>query len=87
MKTIIVSFGGDSVPRSVEDDANIGSIVGDGNVKAQLGYGDNVRVLVNGVEQPSTAIPSNGTKLVVETRTNSKANHWRLSLSLSLHRG
>lgn len=74
MKTVIVKFGTDTIPRNVPDDANIGSIVGDGNVKAQLGFGDNIRTLVCSVEQDSTAVVPNGSTIVVETRTNSKAN-------------
>ena len=73
MKTVIVKFGTDTIPRTVADDANIGSIVGDGNVKAQLGFGDNVRTLVCSVEQDSTTVVPNGSTIVVETRTNSKA--------------
>lgn len=73
MKTVIVQFGTDTIPRTVSDDANIGSIVGDGNVKAQLGFGDNIRTLVCSVEQDSTTCVPNGSTIVIETRTNSKA--------------
>ena len=43
------------------------------NTRAVLGYGDNVRALVNGIEQPSSTQISLADELVLETKANEKA--------------
>ena len=50
-----------------------GQLRRDYNAKAALGYGDNVRMLLNGVEMPDDAIAPNNSRIVVETRANQKA--------------
>jgi hypothetical protein len=55
----------------------------DPNLKLVCGYGDNVRALVSGVEQPGTAIAPDGGTIVVETRANNKAK-WEVSTSFKV---
>lgn len=71
---IKVKYGIDNCDRSfAEENVTIGQIIGDGVVRAHLGYGDNVRALINGVEQPMHAIVPDGATITLETRANSKA--------------
>jgi len=74
MKEIIIKCGSETYSRMFAQEATIGQIVNDPNVRSQLGYGDNVRALVSGVEQPLDTIVSAGTTIRVETRANTKAN-------------
>lgn len=72
--TFSVRYGLDSHTKNVSTAPTISQVVDDVNLRAILGYGDNVRVLVNGVEQrPDTIVPD-GCTLVLETRANTKAN-------------
>jgi len=70
---INIKYGVDSISRNVSDNSTIGSIIGDSNVKAVLGYGDNVRVLLNGVALDQATRVHNGDTLVIETAANRKA--------------
>ncbi len=54
----------------------VSQVLGSASVKAELGYGDNVRALVNGVEQAGNALVEDGATLVVETKANSKASRF-----------
>lgn len=69
----IIKFGVQKHPISRNFSATIGELVSDPNAKAILGYGDNVRTLINGVEQSQTIICPDGATIVVESRANSKA--------------
>lgn len=55
------------------DSVSVGQVIANPTVKAQLGYGDNVRVLMDGVEVSSETTISDGDSLYVEVRANSKA--------------
>lgn len=71
---ITVKYGIDQMPKHYSsDNVTIGDVVSDYDVRNQLGYGDNTRVLINGVEQLSSARVPDGATLVIETRANSKA--------------
>lgn len=74
MITIRVRFGSDEVTRQYPQGTNIGTVLGDHDLRVVLGYGDNTRALVAGVEQSTTAIVPDGSTVVIETRANSKAN-------------
>jgi len=73
MITTTVRFGTDTAARSFSDGTTVGQVIADPSIKAELGYGDSVRCLVNGVEQNSNSLAPNGGTIVVETRANSKA--------------
>ena len=72
-KILTVRYGGDDHRVSVEPTTTIGEIVANPNTQAVLGYGDNVRALVNGIEQPSSTQISLADELVLETKANEKA--------------
>jgi len=72
MKTVNVRFN-EVYTRSYHDSATIADVVGDQELKVVAGWGDNVRALVGGVEQPMTALAPDGGTVVIETRANTKA--------------
>lgn len=53
--------------------SSVSDIINNSNVKAVLGYGENVRFLKNGVELGSDATLYDGDTVIVEQRANSKA--------------
>jgi hypothetical protein len=73
MKTITIRYGIEKMTRSMDDDVTVADLKEDAQFRAGLGYGDNVRILQNGVELPDEASVSNGAELVAETACNSKA--------------
>jgi hypothetical protein len=73
MKNVTVKYGITSIPRNVDENASFAAIVGDENLQAVLGYGDNVKALVNGIEQPMENIAPAGVTITLETKANSKA--------------
>lgn len=75
MTTILtVSYGGDTHRVSVDTTTTIAEIVRNSNTKAVLGYGDNVKALISGVEQPLGNQIGSASELVLETKANEKAN-------------
>lgn len=72
--TFTVQYGIDKVTRTMPGMVTVGEVMDDDDVKAVLGFGDNVRVLINGVEQPDDAGVPHGATLVIETRANTKAS-------------
>lgn len=71
---ITIKYGGDQHRTAVEPTATIGSIISNPSLKAVLGYGDNVKALVHGVDQSMSTSIGNATELVLETKANEKAN-------------
>ena len=73
MKTITVQYGVDSITKQVESGFTFGDLQESDTFKAALGYGDNTKALVNGIEQSrATAIPD-GATVRLETAANTKA--------------
>jgi len=73
MKSITVKFGLQSLTRTFADDASVGQIINDANVKAGLGYSDNVRPVIEGVTMPHNSQVLDGSTITVETAANQKA--------------
>lgn len=73
MKNVIIRLGTQTFPKQFNDEATIGEVVGNPSVKAVLGYGDNVRALIGGVEQDSGTVCPDNITVTVETKCNSKA--------------
>lgn len=73
-KKVKVVFGSREVVREFPQAATIGDVL-DSSTQAVLGYGDNIRIVVCGVEQtrcsnaPDVAVAH----VVIETKANSKA--------------
>ncbi|MGZ4961680.1 MAG: hypothetical protein ACXWC8_03905 [Limisphaerales bacterium] len=73
MKNITVQYGVDSINKQFDDHTTIGDIQDNDSLKAVLGFGDNTKALINGIEQSSdTVIPPNAT-VRLETAANTKA--------------
>ena len=73
MKTITVRYGVDSVTKQVENDYTFGDVQENDSLKAALGFGDNTKALVDGIEQSrDTQIPE-GATVRLETAANTKA--------------
>lgn len=73
-KIVTVRYGGDEQRVWVDTTTTIGQIIANPNTRAVLGYGDNVRALVNGIEQSSTIKIGTAEELVLETKANEKAS-------------
>jgi hypothetical protein len=73
MKTITVKYGVDQLSKQVEDNYTFGDVQASDSFKAALGFGDNTKTLVDGIEQSrDTIIPAHAT-VRVETAANTKA--------------
>ncbi len=73
MKSITVKYGVDQITKQVEDDFTFGDLQDSDTFKAALGFGDNTKALVEGIEQNrDTVIPANAT-VRIETAANTKA--------------
>lgn len=70
---ITVKYGVDETSKSFINSPTIQQVIDSPALRAELGYGDNVRALVNGVEQSATATLSDGCEVLLETRANQKA--------------
>lgn len=73
MKKVTLHYGVDSHEITVAPGTTIGAIIRNPSHKIILSYGDNVKALVGGVEQPEDAQVADGMEIVLETRANSKA--------------
>lgn len=69
----VLKYGVQTINISRSFSPTIGELISDPNAKSVLGYSDNVRVLINGVEQNLTTVCPDGVTLVIENRANSKA--------------
>lgn len=74
MKKVKLKYGSETHELTVPSGHTVGQCVANITAKVVLGYGDNVKALVSGVEQPMDAIPSDGSQITLETRLNQKAN-------------
>ena len=70
---INIRYGIETASRYVADGTTVGQVIADPSVKTELGYGDNVRALMDGVEVPTSTVPSENATIVVEVRANQKA--------------
>lgn len=73
---VLIRYGTDVMSKNFTTTPTVGQVISSASVKAELGFGDNVRALVNGVEQDSAALVEDGATILVETRANSKAQ-WK----------
>ena len=73
MKTITVKYGVDQITKQLEDGFTFCDLQDSDTFKAALGFGDNTKALVDGIEQNrDTIIPANAT-VRIETAANTKA--------------
>jgi len=73
MKNITVKYGVDSITKQVEDGFTFGDLQDSDTFKAALGFGDNTKALVDGIEQQRETVIPAGAIVRLETAANSKA--------------
>jgi hypothetical protein len=73
MTIIKVKYGSEEITKTYDNPPTVSTVLGSASVKAQLGFGDNVRALVNGVEQGNSSVLTDGVTVLIETKANTKA--------------
>ena len=73
MKKITVEYGVDSITKQVESGFTFGDLQECDAFKAALGFGDNTKALVNGIEQSRGTVIPDGATVRLETAANTKA--------------
>jgi hypothetical protein len=73
MKNITAKYGVDSITKQVEDDFTFGELQHSDTFKAALGFSDNTKALVEGIEQNRDTVIPQGAVVRLETAANSKA--------------
>ena len=73
MKKITVEYGVDSINKQVESGFTIGDLQESDSIKAALGFGDNTKALINGIEQNRQTVIPDGATVRIETAANTKA--------------
>jgi hypothetical protein len=71
--TVRIRYGVDYVDKQYTFPPRVSDIRSDPNLRAELGYGDNIKLSQNGVELPADATISMGSEVCIETIANSKA--------------
>lgn len=73
MKNITAKYGVDSINKQVDDHFTFGDLQESDTFKAALGFGDNTKALVEGIEQSRGTVIPQGAIVRLETAANSKA--------------
>ena len=73
MFKITVVYGPDLEVMESDTPITIGAVKRNQDLRDQLGYGDNVNLLINGVTMPDEATIPNGSTVTIETAANKKA--------------
>lgn len=68
-----IKFGWQEATKDFPAAPTVAQLKADQGLRAELGYGDNVRVLVNGTEAPDFATLSSADRITIETASNQKA--------------
>ena len=68
-----VVYGPDSEPFEQDTPIKVGDIRRSEDLRDQLGYGDNVNLMIGGITMPDDALVPNGSVVVIETAANKKA--------------
>lgn len=73
--TITIRHGAQVIEKNYSVAPTVADLKQDRDLKMQLGFGDNVRVLVNGVAMPDfTTLPAGVGTVTIETAANQKAS-------------
>jgi hypothetical protein len=73
MKKITVEYGVDSINKQVTSGFTIGDLQESDSFKGALGFGDNTKALINGIEQNRQTVIPDGATVRLETAANTKA--------------
>lgn len=71
--TVTIRYGGRTEARQYPVGSTISTVLNDRDLKAVMEWSDNVRALVGGIEQPTSAMLTDGSSIFIEMRANSKA--------------
>jgi len=71
---VTVRYGVETYDKEFAGSPTIAEVRSNTSLKAILGFSDNVRALINGVEQPDDVRVPEGSVVQLETRANQKAN-------------
>ena len=71
---IIVRYGPDRHELESINPPTVGSLKKNDTLRAIFAWGDNLRALIDGVEQPDALLVPEGTTVTMETACNTKAN-------------
>lgn len=74
MHQVKIRFGIDNITKSFQSAPTVGELKENDDIRATLGYGDNVKALVNGVEVGDDVTLGPGQEVVFETAANQKAS-------------
>lgn len=71
---VTIHFGlGNSVTKEYPAGTTVGTVMGDQNLRAVLGYGENVSPVIDGVRQSCAAQLADGDEIHIETAVGQKA--------------
>ena len=70
---LTIRYGADEVTKNFDSPQTVGDIKDDDNIRAALGFGDNVNALVGGVAQNDATTLPEGAVVTIETAANTKA--------------
>jgi hypothetical protein len=87
MKDVTARYGVDSITKQVEDDFTFGELQESDSFKAALGFGDNTKALVDGIEQHRSTVIPPGTTVRLETAAHQGLSACIAQAGLNLHRG
>ena len=73
MKNITVKYGVDQITKQVEAGFTFGDLQSSDVFKAALGFGDNTKALMDGIEQNRNTVIPPGATVRIETAANTKA--------------
>lgn len=66
-------YGPDTVEHNSDSPIKIGDIRKSHDLRDQLGYGDNVNLMIGGIAMPDDAMVPQNSVVVIETAANKKA--------------
>lgn len=84
MKTITIKYGVESITKQVDDDFSVSDLREAEEIRAVLGYGDNINVLNGGVTLDEDSQLVNGSTYVVETACNQKAARQSVTIKFGI---
>ena len=73
MKNITVKYGVDQITKQVDAGFTFGDLQNSDAFKAALGFGDNTKALMDGIEQNRNTVIPSGATVRIETAANTKA--------------
>jgi hypothetical protein len=73
MIQVTVAYGYARQTVQLQPGATFGDLKSNYGLRAEFGYGDNIRMLMNGIEMPLNAQVPQGAYVTIETAANTKA--------------